>query len=788
MRVRAPGEEIALPPRQMLPPSAWGAAGALVASALLMQAGWSGFSGAGERVDPGLILFAALGFVIAGLAARVVCKRGLFRSCLVWCLVGVAIGSASSAAGIARRDAEYREVRSLPISARIICVRGDPSVGAYGSQSDADVLTDTGERVASVAFSSEEPYAAATKLSLVGRVSPLSDDEWGRGRYMSGLVAEVDEVKLMSSRSEAPGPIEGVRQAVLDAMGPQGDEARALVAGIVCGRTTELGDTAAAEAFSATGTTHLVAVSGSHLALISALVGGALIALGVRPAVRLGTMAVLMGTYVVFTGCAPSAVRSFVMVVADMVARALGRRPHGPSGLALAVMVLVAADAGVVYDLGFQLSAGSVLFIQLFFRYLEVALERIGLPRAVGEPLALTLSAQWATIPITAPVFGEVSLVSPFANLMLGPVMSALLVCGVICAPLAVVLPFADFVLAPATLLARASIFIAELCSGLPGATVALDPEGTGGTLALWAYGAAAVIYLLWRLPTGAFLRMAALVLAAAGLVRAACAFLFAPASIVVMDVGQADAILIREGPQAVLVDAGVDDAVVGALARQGVMKLDAVVVTHWDSDHWGGLPAVLSRFSVGCLIVAAGADDAVPDEVLAAGDLPIETVRQGDTIFVGRFTCTAVWPLASVEGTENEDSLCLEVRYGEEAASLAVLLTGDAERAEVSRIVDDVGDIDVLKLGHHGSAASVDDALLEELDPEVAVASAGEGNRYGHPSEEAVENVRRADCAFLCTYDAGDVCIRPTAAGYEVKTQREPMRYPVSAQTALGE
>ena len=178
--------------------------------------------------------------------------------------------------------------------------------------------------------------------------------------------------------------------------------------------------------------------------------------------------------------------------VADMVARALGRRPHGPSGRARAVMALVAADAGVVYDLGFQLSAGSVLFIQLFFRYLEVALERIGLPRAVGEPLALTLSAQWATIPITAPVFGEVSLVSPLANLLLGPVMSALLVCGVVTAPLAVVLPFADLVLAPATLLARASIFIAELCSGLPGATVALDPEGTGVALALWAYGAAA--------------------------------------------------------------------------------------------------------------------------------------------------------------------------------------------------------------------------------------------------------------------------------------------------------
>ena len=110
-------------------------------------------------------------------------------------------------------------------------------------------------------------------------------------------------------------------------------------------------------------------------------------------------------------------------------------------------------------------------------------------------------------------------------------------------------------------------------------------------------------------------------------------------------------------------------------------------------------------------------------------------------------------------------------------------------ERGHVDIIEREVEDIEVLLHAVTMRGFRNDyDALLDELDPEVAVASAGEGNRYEHPSGEAVETVRRADCAFLCTYDAGDVFIRPTAEGYEVKTQRQPMRYPVYAQTALGE
>ena len=121
--------------------------------------------------------------------------------------------------------------------------------------------------------------------------------------------------------------------------------------------------------------------------------------------------------------------------------------------------------------------------------------------------------------------------------------------------------------------------------------------------------------------------------------------------------------------------------------------------------------------------------------------------------IRVGEFACRVVWPQGLVSGEENADSLCLDVSYGNgEGASLDMLLTGDTEQDELAEYADEVGDIDVLKVGHHGSEIAVAEKPLELLDPELAVASAGEGNSYGHPDPVCVSLLERAGARFLCT------------------------------------
>ena len=245
----------------------------------------------------------------------------------------------------------------------------------------------------------------------------------------------------------------------------------------------------------------------------------------------------------------------------------------------------------------------------------------------------------------------------------------------------------------------------------------------------------------------------------------------FAPASVTVLDVGQADCILVREGPSTLLVDAGVDRRALDALVRNNVHHIDAVVVTHWDEDHWGGLPDILDAVPVGRVIVAAGAAEQAPSEIDSRVD--IEEVRAGDRLTVNGFSGRVVWPQQDVDGLDNEDSLCIDLSYVSSDRELTMLLTGDAELDQERIFAPEVGDIDVLKCGHHGSKKSLDTELVYALTPEVAVASAGEGNRYGHPSKECRQAVEDSGARFLCTIDRGDIRIEPAKTGIKITAQK---------------
>ncbi len=779
-----------IPPRPYIPPAFAASASCRAAKELLLDRAWRRCcTGDGPWLDiPAVAALLVLG--TAGLAFSAAIARRLgapggagarpgpgpapsrrrraVGAWLGWAAVGTLVAAVASAVWVARLEASQAALGASAGAYRLV-VASEASAGTYGVSCTVEVRDLAGAAIARARLTAPEVYGIGTGLEVVGRIEPLDDSDWARSRFMRGEVASIDAVRVVGVH--APGgfdPVRDLRAAALSAIDPARSGARALIAGTVCGSTTELNRTDVPDAFSATGLSHLVAVSGSHLALIAALVQRALVRTRCSVTARLALMGCMSVAYVLFTGCSPSAVRSVIMVCLTMGAQAGGRRGHGVSSLALTVTGFTAASPGVVYDLGFQLSAASVLFIALFGRYCSYILEKMGLPRPVAEALSLTLAAQWATLPLTLPVFGQLSLIAPVANLVAGPLMSGLLVCGLAVAPACIALPGLGFLMALPEGIANLSIFVARLMSGFPLASI---PVAADGAALAVPYAAAAAVYALWADPGRGPLCAGFGCALAAGAAWLGYWLLLAPPSVTVLDVGQADSILVRDGSRCVLVDAGVDEEVVSALARNHVFRLDAVVVTHWDRDHWGGLPAVLQAVDVGALLVARGAAGAIPDEAVEAGAPVPRELDRGDELHVGGFTCSVVWPRGEVTGGENADSLVLDVRYGQDREGLSVLLTGDAEADQEAVFAADVGDIDVLKLGHHGSAASVSDEVLDILRPEVAVASAGEGNAYGHPTRACIEAVEEAGARFLCTKDAGDVSIEPRGAGYAVRT-----------------
>ena len=708
---------------------------------------------------------AAVFVVLAQSCARLApLKRWLYAAS-----VGLVAGAVVSAGWAVGALSASKALDGRAASGLEFIVQGDPSINddvySYTCEARAD-----GKNLATVRLSCDRELKVGAHVRVIGRVSRFENDAYGRSRVLRGEVRKVKAVRIVSADEGSPGPLLRLRNGLLASIAPATDPARALIAGVVCGRSSELRAQPAGDWFSVTGTAHLIAVSGSHLAIVGFVIESALQKTRLSRGLQRGLLMLALIAYAVFTGASPSAVRACCMVAATLVANGAGRRRHGLSALFLTMAIFVLLRPTVLFEMGFELSCASVFAILCFCPYATYALGELGMPSGVASVLSVTLCSQLATLPVTIPAFGTFSLIAPLANAVIGPVISVLLASSVVLAPCSLVPLLSHGTIVVPMIVARCALFFEQLFAAVPGASVSVPPDTP---LVYVVPFALAVLLVWWPRPRARSM--------AAGLVclmlAAGVPYIYwdrcAPPSVTVLDVGQADAILVRQGGAVALVDCGLDERVVSALVRNNVHHIDAVFVTHWDEDHWGGLPDVLDRFSVGTIAVAADALDGAPAEVLNRPGVTYRQVARGDTVDIGAFRARVMWPFDTVDGEGNEDSLVLLLSYAQEGKSLRVLLTGDAELDQEREFVQEVGDIDVLKLGHHGSKVSVDTDLLETLKPELSIASAGEGNRYGHPTDACIDAVRDAGGAFACTIEQGDITVSPTVTGFAMRCQR---------------
>ena len=760
--------EHVMPPRPLLPWTMALCAGLCASCGLVLNVAADALLGEGLTSVTllwGIPVVAVAFVVLARSCMRLVrWKRWLYAAAVG--LVAGAIVSAGWAIGALRASValDGRAASSLEF-----VVQSDPSINDDAYSYTCDAIAD-GWRVGAVRLSCDRELSAGSRVRVIGRVSRFENDAYGRSRVLRGELRNVKAVRIVSIDGGSPGPLLRLRNELLAAIAPATDPARSLIAGVVCGRSSELRAQPAGEWFSVTGTAHLIAVSGSHLAIVGFVIESALQMTRCSRGLQRALLAATLVAYAAFTGASPSAVRACCMVAATLVANGAGRRRHGISALFVTMSIFVLLRPTVLFEMGFQLSCASVFAILCFCPYATYALDELGVPAGIAGILSVTLCSQLATLPITVPAFGTFSLIAPIANAVIGPVVSVLLAVSIVLAPCSLVPLLRPWALVVPMVAARCALFFEQLFAALPGASVSVPPDS------VWVYVvplSLTALLVWWPRPRARPMAVGLLCLALASVVPYVYWDRFAPPSVTILDVGQADAILIRQGGAVALVDCGLDGRVVTALVRNNVHHIDAVFVTHWDEDHWGGLPDVLEQFSVGTIAVAANALEDAPAEVLNRSGVEYRQVRRGDTVDIGAFCARVIWPFESVDGEGNEDSLVLLLSYAQEGKSLRMLLTGDAELDQEREFAQEVGDIDVLKLGHHGSKVSVDGELLDVLRPELSIASAGEGNRYGHPSDACVDAVREAGGAFACTIEHGDITITPTAKGFAMRCQR---------------
>ncbi len=775
-----------MPRRPDVPPAAFALLAVIVVERALMREGLPWLEGGSGRIAATAIAMA----VCTGLFLRFV--RPVCLLVAVGALCAVVLASLT----LVRGEGLSEALDASPISRWEFCVDEDATEGTQGFRCRASALWKD-KALGSVWLVSQEPFDAGTTIRCSGNFSALGDDEWGASSRMQGICGTVRATRVTCE--VAPQGLRGMlgalRRAVIESLRTDESEARALLAGCVCGWRRALRERGLDQLFARCGTAHLVAVSGGHLSILLGLIEAGLAACTIAPRRRNLALVAAGGAFVLLCGAPASALRAWAMTGVALWGNAVGRRAHALSGVCVVGLVMALWEPSLSGRLGFVLSVSSVCGLCVLGPYgtyaLEQVLPHVKLPRrtpkglrrrfaraATGlkQSMGASLVALVATLPLVGPAFGTVSLAGPLANALVATPFTLMVGTGMVAGALCWLPPVQGVTLILCDVLAVVVLWLLRLVDSL---ALPELPVQEGSPIPLGCVCALVVLLLSWpRIsPSKARLAMVACALLLAGmLVRWR---LFAPTRICVLDVGQGDAILVQDGACSVLVDAGPDDSVVEALWRNHVVHLDAIVVTHLHEDHYAGIEHLAGRVACERVVVAQGVSAHLTGEVAKAitGVRPsgIEEIRYGDALEVGGFTLRMVSPVGPVAGDENPDSIELLASYDEGGRRLTALLTGDAEREETSAALarGDLCDVDFLKVGHHGSSASVSIELVTALDPEVSVASAGKGNSYGHPSPDCVSLLEATGSEFLCTKDVGDVEVRPGASGPIVHTQR---------------
>jgi competence protein ComEC len=652
------------------------------------------------------------------------------------------------------------------------------------------------------------PLAIGRRVVLTAAIeAPAAFDGFDYPAYLArqgiGAVVRTREARVLDGPVRA-GPASFAAAARswllagLNQMVPEPEAA--LGAGILLGVRSSIAPEVA-DAFAIAGLTHVVAISGWNIAIVAAIVGALLRPLEVRRGghwLAPSAAATTIAAYVVLTGASPSVVRAALMAGAMMVARFGGSRAHAASALGLAAMIMLIAAPSVLWDVGFQLSALATAGLILFGSSIEKRLANW--PTWLREPVALTLAAQLTTLPVVVASFGRLSLVAPAANVVVVPLVPLVMLLCAIAAPLGAitsalqVAPLTDLVRwaigGSAWLLLRAMIVAGQAAASIPFASLSVAAPGW---LALGWYPALAIAWRRFARPgelepraddellplrmtrkRSAFLGRAmtfasgsaqrltrpTVGLAAAGALLVGLTLTSLPDGrlhLVVLDVGQGDAILVTTPSGAtMLVDGGPDPDLL--LRRLGERmpwwqrRIDVMILTHPHEDHVAGLVAALERYQVGLILDAGRAyeNPTYPRFVLEARDEPggrLAAARAGARLTLDRTTTvTLLYPTADdvagplPEGDINNASVVGLLRSG----GFTALLTGDAEMP-VEALLAERGlltRIDVLKVGHHGSHSSTGPALLSAARPGAALISAGIGNDYGHPHQVTLDNL----------------------------------------------
>ncbi|MSR88992.1 MAG: DNA internalization-related competence protein ComEC/Rec2 [Candidatus Margulisbacteria bacterium] len=548
------------------------------------------------------------------------------------------------------------------------------------------------------------------------------------------------------------------------------------------------------EQFQKTGLTHLLVVSGAQVALLSGILESLLLATPLGPLTRFICITFCNLLFLVMTGGEASILRAVIMCELALGLNLLIRTTSIYHILSLTALIMLLLNPHSLWDLGAQLSFVATISLIFGAPKLETILPK-KLPESLRKAIALSLAPFIITTPLIWYAFSRMSLISIVSNLLVISWVELIVVIGFFSSIIGFIyLPLAQLLNNASLAFMMLLNCIVSNLQKIPGATINLISPNLLELGLLWTS-----MILIFKSIEKKHKKALTLSLFFCISILVICLIpTFAESSpqlkVTILDVGQGDSILI-ETPhnKRILIDAGarfydrkthelqVDmgkRVVLPALINKGINSLDLLIITHFDSDHVGGAPYLLTHIPIKTIMDNGGYNPAFKDYARYLNEHPKLTHltgQEGQTITLeDNLILTILHPFPNTRRDPHENNNCIVVKltYG----TIDFLFTGDleeiGENALIQRHAKDLA-CEVLKLGHHGSKTSSCEAFLNHVRPRIAIVSAGRHNHYHHPAPSVVSRVNAHNIPILRTDEQGSIEISTDGKTLRYKTYR---------------
>ena len=607
--------------------------------------------------------------------------------------------------------------------------------------------------------------------ALRGRHNP-HDFDYRSYLRRKGIGAEIELIRLISTK---PNRIwwrwvtlrNRMDQAINRVFS---SENRPLAKALLLGQKEEL-TTDTRQSFIRAGLAHLMAVSGLHVGFLIAPLWFLIPLVWTSKTGRIFAitfLGIVLFIYSGLTGFPASVMRASLMAMLFAYGRIFRRVREPLNLLACAAFIILIIDPNRLYDVGFQLSFSAVTIILMVMptaKRLWSNFYQLTWGRKLLEGALVSLIVQLGLFPILAWYFHEYSLIAPISNIVAIPLAEIIVLGGFFTSLLTLIWPLAGaFLGIPINIVTSWLNHWAALMSDLPGSWISIPDItpflflvwiGVVGCLAAWN-----VPRLRWKW-AGILLLMLALLPLKDLIQRCKIPEL----SVTFFDVGQGDALLVNTpANHHFLIDTGrwiwrTDSGkrvIVPELKAMGIDHLDAVLLTHPQADHIGGILSVMNAVPIDTIYNIGQPYDSKLfthyHELAKVKNDPLQRLFAGRKLSIEqdiRLYVLAPQPFMHNPNV-NDLSLIVKLVYGK----TSFLFTGDAEQPEEQAAINTFGrflDSDVLKVGHHGSSTSSTKSFLDLVTPEIAIVSVGQHNRYGHPDFSSIQRLvrHRADIHY---------------------------------------